>query len=343
VKVVDENGEGTMEDVIKGLDWVIAKKTELGGRWVVNLSLGGDEASDSEREAFAKASDAGVVVVASTGNDSNASEIAPIGFPAAYPTVIAVGAVTAANIRAPFSNAGPEIDFMAPGVNVLSTIRSGFKKASFVRTGDAVMTSKPVVGAKLQSLTGDYVYCGMGEAKDFTEAVRGKIALIQRGNDTFADKGRRAVAAGAIGIVFYNVNTSNIAWTFYPSGDTEAANYPWPIAVGITLADGTPLAEKGHGRLTIGYESDDYGLKSGTSMSAPHVTGAIALLWSMAPTATPAQLVQALISTATDVGDAGRDDLTGYGAIDVNAAARLLAPEAFTPSTRTGRPFLRRP
>lgn len=342
VKVVDSKGDGTMEDVIKGLDWVLDRKAALGGRWVVNLSLGGDESSEAEREAFEHAADAGVIIVASTGNASTAAEVAPVAYPAAYSSVIAVGAVNNLNVRGTFSNAGPELDFMAPGVSVLSTLRSGFNYASFVRAGATVLESKPLVGSRLQTLGGHYVSCGSGNANEFPPEVRGRIALIQRGGDTFADKTRRAVAAGATAVVFYNINSTNIAWTLLPQGDTDAATYPWPVAVGVSLADGQPLAARGSGTLTIGYESDDYGIKSGTSMSAPHVTGAVALLWSFAPAATPAQIRQALTATAKDLGDAGRDDLHGHGVIDVHAAARLLAPEAFTPNTRSGRPYLRR-
>lgn len=343
VKAIDSTGSGTMEDVIKGLDWVVAKKTELGGNWVVNLSLGGTDTSEIEREAFQRVADRGVIIVASTGNESNSGSIAPVAYPAAYSSVIAVGAVTSTSARANFSNAGPEIDFVAPGVGVLSTLRSGFNFASFVRVDGTAAVAKPMVGAKVGPLQGPYLSCGLGNAAgDFPAAVHGKIALIQRGGDTFAAKTKRAVEAGAIGVVIYNNDDSNFSFTLYPKDDPSSLTYPWPIGVGLSLADGLPLANKGSGFMTIGYESDDYGIKQGTSMSAPHVTGAVALLWSFAPNATPTQIVQALSATAKDLGDAGADPVFGNGLIDVNAAARLLAPSAFVPSTRTGRPFLRR-
>jgi subtilisin family serine protease len=342
VKVVSSSGTGTMEDVIKGLEWVAAKKQELGGRWVVNLSLGGNEASDLEREAFQKAADAGIVIVASTGNDSNLETIAPIAYPAAYPSVIAVGAVNSTNVRANFSNSGPELDFVAPGVGVLSALRSGFKFGSFVRVNGNVIPARALFGAKLESIEARFVNCGLGEAKDFTPEVNGKIALIRRGAETFNVKAKRAREAGAVAVAFYNHDDSSYFWTLHAKDDPEAQTYPWPIAVGMPKVEGEALAAMHNRVMTIGYESDDYGTKNGTSMSAPHVTGAIALLWSLAPNATPAQMIQALTTTAQDLGAAGHDDLYGHGLIDVNAAARLLAPEAFIPSSRTGRPFLRR-
>jgi len=342
IKAIDSTGNGTMEDVIAGLDWVLAKKAELGGRWVVNLSLGGPDTSEIEREAFEEVAGAGVIVVASTGNDSTAAAIQPVAYPAAYPTVIAVGAVASTNVRANFSNAGPELDFVAPGVGVLSTVRSGFTFGSFVRVDGSPVLAKPMIGSKLDSVEGHYLYCGLGGAGDFPPEVRGKIALLQRGVDTFAAKTRRAHEAGAIGVVIFNNDDSNYLFTLYPKDDPDSQTYPWPVGVGISLEDGQPFADKKSGAMTIGYESDDYATKNGTSMSAPHVTGGVALLWSFAPEATPAQIVQALTATAMDLGAPGPDDLYGHGIIDLNAAARLLAPDAFTPSTRTGRRFLRR-
>ena len=43
VKAFGDNGKGTMEDVLKGLDWVVAKKKAEGGRWIVASTHGGDE------------------------------------------------------------------------------------------------------------------------------------------------------------------------------------------------------------------------------------------------------------------------------------------------------------
>ena len=338
LKVVDEAGRGFMEDVIIGLEWVMEKKKELGGRWVVNMSLGGTESSIAEHEAFTKAADAGIVMVASSGNTSTAAAPAAVEFPAAYPEVIAVGAVNDASVRANFSNGGPELDFVAPGVRIVSTVLAGGAFVSYVRADDTVITTKPLTGAKIGAVAAEYVYCGLGGAGDFPSDIRGKIALIKRGVDTFADKTRRANEAGAAAVAFFNHDESNIAWTLFPAEDPAAQTYPWPVAVAMTKADGEVLAARGRGRMTIAYDPDDYDLKSGTSMAAPHVTGAIALLWSLAPDATPAQITNALITTAADLGTAGRDDLYGNGQIDVFAAAKMLSPSSF--GSTTGRRML---
>jgi len=340
MKVVDESGRGTMDDVITAVEWVIDQKKETGGHWVVNMSLGGTSPSIGEQEVFTEAAEAGVILVASSGNTSTFSNPAAVEFPAAYPEVVAVGAVGEEKVHANFSNSGPELDFVAPGVRILSTVLSGDYWMSYARADEKVIITKPLVGAKIGNVAGDYIYCGLGGPNDFPPSVRGKIALIKRGGDTFADKTRRAVEAGAVAVAFFNHDDTNYAWTLLPPEDPEAQNYPWPIAVGMSKADGDVLAARGSGRMNLVYEPDDYDMKSGTSMAAPHVAGAIALLWSLAPDATPSQITNALITTAIDLGPPGRDDLYGHGQIDVFAAAKMLVPSAFGPTT--GRRILTR-
>ncbi len=67
-----------------------------------------------------------------------------------------------------------------------------------------------------------------------------------------------------------------------------------------------------------------YFLSSGTSMSAPHVAGAAALLMNHNPAATAKQVRAALNASATDLGSAGRDNKFGYGLIDINMALNEL-------------------
>jgi subtilisin family serine protease len=69
-----------------------------------------------------------------------------------------------------------------------------------------------------------------------------------------------------------------------------------------------------------------YTTMSGTSMATPHVAGAMALLLSINPELTPAQIDEILETTALDLGAAGKDNYYGAGRIDVYQAA-LVALE----------------
>ena len=79
-----------------------------------------------------------------------------------------------------------------------------------------------------------------------------------------------------------------------------------------------------------------YNTNSGTSFSAPHVTGALAILLSAFPSLSVAGLESALETTAVDLGPAGPDSTYGFGRIDVLAAYSQLAansPPAAVPSS----------
>jgi serine protease len=69
-----------------------------------------------------------------------------------------------------------------------------------------------------------------------------------------------------------------------------------------------------------------YGYASGTSMAAPLVAGAAALLRAADPAMTAADVVAALTGSAVDLGDRGVDDAFGHGALDVVAALGAEAP-----------------
>jgi serine protease len=111
VKVADDLGNINSASVANGIAWAVNN-----GAGVVNLSLGqvcdtppcSDSAIDA---AIAAAVSAGVVVVASSGND----ELNQVGYPASHPATIAVGASTISQTRAEYSNYGSELDLIAPG------------------------------------------------------------------------------------------------------------------------------------------------------------------------------------------------------------------------------------
>lgn len=68
----------------------------------------------------------------------------------------------------------------------------------------------------------------------------------------------------------------------------------------------------------------DYEEMSGTSMSAPHVTGAFAILLQAYPNASALQVQSAMANGAKDLGDVGQDAVFGYGRVDIIKSLEIL-------------------
>lgn len=117
VKVLNSAGKGNVDDLAAGIRWAADN-----GAQVINLSLGSLNSSFVLEDAVNYAYSRGSVIIAAAGNDG----VTPLRYPAQYPHVIAVGAVDGVNNRAWFSNYGPELDLVAPGVDIYSTVIGGY-------------------------------------------------------------------------------------------------------------------------------------------------------------------------------------------------------------------------
>lgn len=112
VKAFDDSGSATTQDIIRALEWAIEHKMD-----VINMSFGMRHHSKSFYQLIRKAHRAGIVIVASAGNDGKFRA----DYPARYPEVISVGAATMDWHKLPMSNRGRHIDLYAPGEKVIST------------------------------------------------------------------------------------------------------------------------------------------------------------------------------------------------------------------------------
>jgi len=111
LKTLDHEGNGWYSDVAAA---VIYAADNGGG--IINLSLGGSQASDTLCAAVEYAHGRGSLVVAAAGNSGGA-----VLYPAACPGALAVAATDSADQRVSTSNQGPEVDIAAPGVGIYST------------------------------------------------------------------------------------------------------------------------------------------------------------------------------------------------------------------------------
>ncbi len=115
VKVLDKDGAGGLSSIIKGLIWAGNNKMD-----VANMSLGAPMGTIFMRAALKYAQVRGVAVFAAAGNDGGS-----VNYPGAYPEAICVSALAPNETIAKFSSRGNQVAFIAPGVDIKSSVPGG--------------------------------------------------------------------------------------------------------------------------------------------------------------------------------------------------------------------------
>ncbi|MGR8007443.1 S8 family peptidase [Streptomyces hypolithicus] len=145
VRVLDDNGSGTTEGVVAGIDWVTKNHQ---GPSVANMSLGGgaDEALDA---AVRKSIAAGVTYGVAAGNESSD---AGQGSPARVKEAITVASSTKEDAQSDFSNFGAVVDIYAPGSDITSSWNDSDEGTKAI--SGTSMATPHVVGAAAVYLAG---------------------------------------------------------------------------------------------------------------------------------------------------------------------------------------------
>ncbi|POS79187.1 alkaline serine protease Alp1 [Diaporthe helianthi] len=128
-KVVDvkvfSQGYGAMSQVLAGLSWAVNDIISKGAKEtsVINMSLSAETTMTVQDEAVLAAYNQGITIIAAAGNNDGP---ASAHSPARVPEIITIGMTNAARKRVLFyegifgSNYGPELDFFAPGQEIVS-------------------------------------------------------------------------------------------------------------------------------------------------------------------------------------------------------------------------------
>ena len=304
MKVFPEEGGANDSDIIAALEDCVILGVDT-----VNMSLGTpcgfvfeDEATNA---VYNKVRNAGVNLMISAGNDYNAAnqnlhgtdlalagnpDYGIVGSPSTYAAALSVASV---NENLAYS----------------SYLLLGEEKITFDETPDAAL--------KIGDLEGTFEYVrvsGVGNVNDFAKVdVTGKIALVERGEIAFTEKEQNAYDAGAVAMIVYN--NTDAEETVYMQLNGLLPSVFLSKAEGKLLKDAAvkevTVSAKYSGRMEnpeAGKMSDfssmgvapDLSLKpeitapggnvwstsnsgsyeemSGTSMAAPHMTGAAALV-----------------------------------------------------------------
>ena len=160
VQVLGPDGNGTTDGVAAGIDWAVAK-----GARVINMSLGGDQDTQSVNSAIDAAYAAGVLVIVSAGNcggygyvNNGCHTMNEKDYPAGYADtgsngngkLIPVAAIDRNNAVASFSTQQTYVatnGMAAPGVSILSTFVTSKVASGYNYDSGTSMASPHVAGA----------------------------------------------------------------------------------------------------------------------------------------------------------------------------------------------------
>ncbi|TBL72966.1 S8 family serine peptidase [Paenibacillus thalictri] len=117
IKALEADGTGGEAKLGEGIKYAVDH-----GAKIVVLSLGLNKYSTYLSDIVQYAEDHDVLLVAATGNEGNR-----VKYPAAYPTVLAVGGMTADKKTDSRSNTGPELDLVAPWDVFTTSLGGGYE------------------------------------------------------------------------------------------------------------------------------------------------------------------------------------------------------------------------
>ncbi len=171
-------------------------------------------------------------------------------------------------------------------------------------------------------------------AEDVLELVEalGMVVVTSAGNAASdvaflsPENGARVLTVGAIGVDSSLADFSNRGWLVDVVAPGGGPNTPFSVPVArrnilSLLARGTNALES---RFIV---DDEYLRLAGTSMSAPHVAGAVAVLLGNRPELSPSDVRNLVRSSARDLGAPGRDPEFGAGLLDLAALIDEPAPD----------------
>lgn len=343
IKVFNEDGWGYSSGLVAAADACIAA-----GSNVISMSLGGSRRVRSEQRAFDQYFRDGVLSIASAGNDGTTAN----NYPASYDGVVSIAAVDSGNQHANFSQRTSQIELSGPGEAVLSSVGLGDGQLAQLSVSGTDYFANGLVphlfyNSSLSydprgndgNASGQIAACTTSGTSYNCGDMTGKICVVERaenqGDNTSSTANNypeyrpasACAAAGAEGVVVYsNAARPGLQNPFLIDYDSNLSGKP---TISVDRATGLALAARAGENATMSkVGGQDWEYYNGTSMSAPHVSGVAALVWSYHTGCSASEVRDALNATALDLDVAGRDVRTGYGMVQAQAAVTYLAGQS---------------
>jgi minor extracellular serine protease Vpr len=221
--VLDGNGNGDESLIAAGLEQAFADGFDIA---LMSLGVAPSTGPGPLDGAVEVAIAGGMTVVAAAGDDGASGQMT-ITSPGTAPNAITVAASSNAHII------GPAVNVVGPG-QVPSSLQGIASAAGTSCGGSTGFPIGPLALFDVSLLDGQHLGCKATKLRP--GSLTGKIALIENGNCTLAQKINNAAAAGAAAVVIYDVDISQSPGS---SGlDTEGATIP---SVFIARSSGVAL------------------------------------------------------------------------------------------------------
>lgn len=310
----DESSGAETEDILASLEDSIKLKVDA-----INMSLGTScgfaRESDEEgiNEVYESIVSAGISLITAASNsyssgfggeNGNTNKVtnpdsATVGSPATYDASLAVASISGTKSRYVNTSSNESLYFIEANSN--SGVSKDFYKELYANMNwDFESTEEHTI---------EYVTVpGVGLSVNYSSIdVKGKIALIKRGSNTFAEKVEIAQANGAAGVIIYNNVAGDISMslgskayiptvslskddgetlaatskgvltlsTEYQAGPFMSAFSSWGPNANLTLK---PEITAHGGNILSSVPGGGYDTLSGTSMASPNMCGVIVLI-----------------------------------------------------------------
>lgn len=245
----DLDAGGRTEDILLALEDAVKLGVD-----VINMSLGTacgfsrESDNDKVNKIYDEIGKSGISLVTAASNDYSSAyggeqgntnkvtnpDSGTVGSPSTYPSTLSVASIS--GVKSKFLLANDEsVVFFKESNNVTGKENDFFKELGIEKgvTKSFEYVTIPGVGLKIN-------YRGLD--------LNGKVALVQRGNNTFEEKAAIAKEAGAIACIIYNNVQGEILMSMGKSDHIPT--------ISISNIDGSKLAQKSKGTLVLSSENE---------------------------------------------------------------------------------------